>query len=71
MQPNQIDHAGESRLRFVFDHAVVSCGLAADATVEDIAWTLGELTPLYPGNPIAIYVTLPAGKRKSGRARSK
>jgi len=37
MQPIQVDHSGGSRLRFVFDDAVFSFGLAAKATFEDIA----------------------------------
>ena len=54
----QMDNAGSSRLRFVFDDAVVSLSLATNATFEDIAKMLGELAPLHPGNPVAISVVL-------------
>jgi hypothetical protein len=64
MQPNQIDHTSDNRLKFVFDDAVVSCGLAADATGEDIARTLGTLAPMHFGDPVAIYVTLGPRIRK-------
>jgi hypothetical protein len=57
MQPIQVDHAGDNRLRFVFDDAVVSLNLAAHATFEDIAWTLGELAQQHCSNPLAIDVT--------------
>ena len=58
MQLNQVDHAGDSRLRFLFDDAVVSFSLAANATFEDVARTLDELAPQRYGNPVAIDVTL-------------
>jgi hypothetical protein len=58
MQPIQVDHAGDSRLRFVFSDTVVSLSLAANATFEDIARTLGDLPPQHYGNPVAIDVTL-------------
>jgi hypothetical protein len=64
MRPIQADHVENSRLRLVFDDAMVLCGLASDATVEDIARTLGDLEPMHYGNPIAIYVTLGSRKRK-------
>jgi hypothetical protein len=57
MQPIQVDHAGDNRLRFVFDGAVVSFSLAAHATFEDIARTLGELAQQHYNNPLAIDVT--------------
>jgi hypothetical protein len=58
MQPIQVGHATDRRLRFVFDDAVVSFGLAAHATFEDIARTLGELSNQRYGNPVAIDVIL-------------
>ena len=58
MQPIQVDHARDSRLRFVFDDAVVSFGLAVNATFEDIARTMGELSNRRYGNPVAIDITL-------------
>jgi hypothetical protein len=54
------DHAGNSRLRFVFNGTVVLFSLAADATLEDIALALGGLEPQKYGNPVAIDVTLAA-----------
>jgi hypothetical protein len=69
MQPIQVDHTVDSRLRFVFDDKVVSFNLAANATFADVARTLGELANRRYGNPVAIDVTL--GCRESdvaGRA---
>ena len=64
MQSMQSDPATDSRLRFIFDHAVASFGLPADATFEDIAGMLRKLTPQHYGNPVAIDVTL-AGPSRS------
>jgi hypothetical protein len=58
MQPIQVDHAGDSRLRFVFNDKVVSFSLAADTTFGEIAWTLAKLSNQRYGNPVAIDVTL-------------
>ncbi len=58
MQFNNVAHAGDGRLRFVFDDAVVSFRLPANATLEDVARTWRELTPEHHGNPIAIDVTM-------------
>jgi hypothetical protein len=58
MQPILDDHTGNSRLRLVFDDAVVSFDLAANATFEDIARTLGELSNQRYRNPVAIDVIL-------------
>jgi hypothetical protein len=57
MQSVQVDHTGDTRLRFVFDDGVVSFSLAAHATFEDIARTLGELAQQHYSNPLAIDVT--------------
>jgi hypothetical protein len=59
MQPIRQDHAEDSRLRFVFDDAVICLSLAADATLEDVARQWGEMAPQHPGSPVAIDVTLP------------
>ncbi|HXP97486.1 MAG TPA: hypothetical protein VN809_12290 [Telmatospirillum sp.] len=64
MRPIQAEHVENSRLRLIFDDAVVSCGLAFGATGEDIARTLGDLEPMHYGDPIAIFVTLGSRKRK-------
>jgi hypothetical protein len=64
MQPLQTERKRESHLKFVFDDAVVSCGLAVDATGEDIARTLGDLAPMHFGNPVAIYLTLGLRRRQ-------
>jgi hypothetical protein len=58
MQPIQVDHAGDSRLRFVFSDKVVSFSLAADTTFGEIARTLAKLSNPRYGNPVAIDVTL-------------
>lgn len=63
MRPIRTDNAGHDRLRFVFDGAVVSVGLAANSTFEDVARTLGELEPQGYGNPVAIDVTMAAPSR--------
>jgi hypothetical protein len=60
MQAVHLNHAEDSRLRFVFDGAVVSLRLAANATFEDIARTLEELAPQHYGDPLVIDVTLAA-----------
>jgi len=65
MQPVQPYPAADSRLRFVFDDVVVFCRLAANATLEDIAWTLAGLSNQRRGMPLAIDVTLgPAAGRR-------
>jgi|HubBroStandDraft_1064217.scaffolds.fasta_scaffold00095_20 hypothetical protein len=60
MQPNCADQRPDNRLRVVFDDAVLSIDLAADATYEDIARTLAALALRHQGHPVAIAVTLPA-----------
>jgi hypothetical protein len=67
MQPIQVDHARDSRLRFVFSDTVVSFSLAADVTFGEIARTLGELSNQRYGNPVAIDVTL--GSREGDSVR--
>lgn len=68
------DHVPDNRLRFIFSDAVVAIRLAANATLEDIARTLGELPRQRYGDPLAIDVTLesgasaPANPRRSGYA---
>lgn len=54
---NDQAQAQDGRLRFVFSDTVVSLGLCANATFEDIARTLGKLSKRHYGNPVAIYVT--------------
>jgi hypothetical protein len=51
-------NARDSRLRFVFSDAVVSLNLAADATFEDVAWSLRDLKAARHGHPLAIDVVL-------------
>jgi hypothetical protein len=65
MQAARADHAGDSLLRVVFDDAVVSLSLAADATFGEVARTLGDLPRRRYGNPVAIDVTLRRGGRES------
>ena len=58
MQSIQADHARDSRLRFVFNHSVMSFSVAPDATFGEVARTLGGLSSRRYGNPVAIDVTL-------------
>ena len=58
MQSIQADHAKDSRLRFVFNHSVMSFSVAPDATFGEIAQTLGGLSSRRYGNPVAIDVKL-------------
>jgi hypothetical protein len=44
----------ENRLRFVFDDRVVTFGLGAGVTFEEVASTLDELAYKQYGNPIGI-----------------
>jgi hypothetical protein len=61
MRPIHVDHGGDRHLRLVFNHAVVSCRLAAGATCEDVARTLAGLSTRRYGKPIAINVILGSG----------
>ena len=63
MQPTIAYQAADSRLRFVFSDKVVSLSLAADATFEDIARTLGEFSNPRYCNPVSIDVTLSPARR--------
>jgi hypothetical protein len=69
MQPVQPHPAADSRLRFVFDDVVVSCRLAANATLEDIAWTLAGLSNQRHRMPLAIDVTLSPAAGPCSRPR--
>jgi hypothetical protein len=60
VQPIQADNFSNSRLRFVFRDAVITLGLAADATFEDIARNLEDVAAKHCGKPVAIDVTLGA-----------
>jgi len=66
MQPAQRDHAGDRRLRFVFDDSVMSFSLATDATFEDVARKWGLVARRHAGTPLAIDVTLPVPSPSSG-----
>jgi hypothetical protein len=63
MQSIQTNHMTDSRLRFVFNHSVMSLNLASDATFGEVAHTLGELSNRRYGHPVAIDVRL---KRRDG-----
>lgn len=71
MLPLRTNSARDSRLRVVFDDAVVSFRLAPDATLVDVARALGALTPHHPGSPVSVDVRFaaPAGSAASGEAR--
>jgi hypothetical protein len=60
LQLNQVKTGGDSRLRFVFDDAVISLRLASDATFEDIARTLEKVGAKHRHKPVAIDVRLAA-----------
>ncbi len=63
MQQIETTASGAGRLRFVFEDAVVSFSLAAEATFGEIAQKLAEISNRHPGDPVAIDVTLgDAGK---------
>ncbi len=53
----QADHPAERRLRLVFSNKVFLFGLAADATLGEIAQTLDALSLRHFGHPVAIDVT--------------
>ena len=57
MPANGTDQPQVCRLRFVFDDTVVTRGVCANATFEDIARSLGRLSKRRYGNPLAIYAT--------------
>ena len=54
MQPKPVEHTGESSLRFVFDHTMVSFRLTEDVTFAQIARTLDELSFQRHGSPVII-----------------
>ena len=58
MQPAQAYPGRQSRLRIVFDDAVVSLSLAAEETLGEIARRLSELSDQRRRRPVAVEVTL-------------
>lgn len=56
MSPACMDNRPENLLRFVFDDAVFTIMLPANATFADVAWLMASLTPYHEGIPIAIDV---------------
>jgi hypothetical protein len=58
MTPFKIANAEINNLRFVFDDAVISMGLPAGATLEDVACSLSALVPHHDDPPVAIDLTL-------------
>ncbi len=67
MQPKRTSHPNANRVRFVFDDAVISLGLGANATFEDIARALNGLARRHHDRPVAIDVTLAALEGSPGR----
>jgi hypothetical protein len=57
MRTIRMNNAGDGRLRFVFEDAVLSFNLAASPTFEDIARSLRALAPRH-GELVAIDLTL-------------
>lgn len=67
---NHRTQAQDCRLQLVFTDAVVSLGLPAKATLEDIAERLDRLSERRYGVPLGIFVTLgPAFPTASRRDR--
>jgi hypothetical protein len=71
MLPLRTNRNSDSRLRVVFDDAVVSLRLAPDATLADAARTLGELAPHHRGDPVGLDVrfAVPSGSARPDGAR--
>jgi len=67
MQTIQFDHPEGSRLRFVFDDAVVSFNLAENADFGEIARIMDELMKQDSGRPLGIDVTMSGTSRKAVR----
>jgi len=57
MRTIRMNNAGDGRLRFVFEDAVLSFNLVASPTFEDIARSLRTLAPRH-GELVAIDLTL-------------
>jgi hypothetical protein len=55
-----------SRLRFVFSEKVVSLGLSANATYEEVARRLGKFSRRRYGNTVAIHVTFNPASHAAG-----
>jgi hypothetical protein len=69
MQLAQADPTTESRLRIVFDDAVISFSLAAEETLGEIARRLGDLSDQRHRKPVAVDITFRprSGDRCAGR----
>lgn len=63
MSQDHTKHGPDSRLRFVFNDAVLLYDLATEATLRDIALTLERISKQRYGKPISIDVIVP---RKAG-----
>ncbi len=61
MQYKRGERAADSRLRLVFPDAVMSFSLAADATFEDVARRLRDMSIRRFGDPLAIDVIIASG----------
>jgi hypothetical protein len=71
MLPLRTNSTSDSRLRVVFDDAVVSLRLAPDATLADVARALGELPSRHRSDPVGVDVrfAVPSGSAGPGEAR--
>ena len=67
MQTIQFERSEGSRLRFVFDDAVVSFNLAGNADFGEIARIMDELTKEDRGRPLGIDVTMSGASRNDVR----
>jgi hypothetical protein len=59
-----IESIADSRLRIVYGGHVISTGIAATATLGEIAATLRRLDARRYGDPLAIDVTVAAGRSR-------
>jgi hypothetical protein len=68
MQFGRIDNVEVGRLRVVFDDAIISLNVAADANLEEISQTVGGLSTRRYGGVVAVQVIL-ATPARPPRAR--
>jgi hypothetical protein len=63
MQSMQVEYAGPSRLRFVFNDTVVSLGVPAQITFGEIAQRFAALSDRHQDSPVAVDLTLSPSRR--------
>lgn len=65
MPPIQADYASDRHLRFIFSDRVLSFGLSADATLQEIAAAWADLADDDYGEPVSVDVTFAPIHRSS------